>query len=82
MADVEERQHWDRYMQAYEECLAATSTAQAPWYAVPADDKRNARLIVSHIVRDTLRGLDMRYPETSAERRAELLEIRKRLADS
>jgi hypothetical protein len=53
-------------VKAYEECLSATSTRDAPWYVVPADDKENARLIVSQIVLDTLEGLKMVFPETSA----------------
>ena len=64
-------------MKAYEECLTATSTGRAPWYVVPADDKENARLIVSQIVLDTFEGLKMAFPETSAKRRRELLSIRK-----
>ena len=80
LADVEEREFWKQYIKAYEECLSATSARDAPWYVVPADDKENARLIVSQIVLDTLAGLDMTYPKTSAERRHELLAIRKRLA--
>jgi polyphosphate kinase 2 (PPK2 family) len=56
-------------MSAYEECLSATSTREAPWYVVPADDKENARLIISQIVLDTLYGLEMAYPEVSAKRR-------------
>jgi polyphosphate kinase 2 (PPK2 family) len=80
MADIEERQYWKQYMKAYEKCLGATSTRDAPWYVVPADDKQNARLIVSRIVLDTLRGLDMRYPATSDARRSELLAIREQLA--
>ena len=80
LADIEERKFWKQYMQAYEECLSATSTRHAPWYVVPADDKENARLIVSQIVLDTLEGLKMTYPKTSAERRRELQSIRKRLA--
>ena len=67
-------------MNAYEECLSATSTRDAPWYVVPADDKENARLIVSRIVLDTLEEFKMIYPKTSAKRRRELLSIRKRLA--
>jgi hypothetical protein len=55
-------------------------TTSAPWYVVPADDKENARLILSRIVLDTLEGLKMSYPQTSAGRRQELLSIRKRLA--
>jgi len=81
LSDVEERRFWKQYMLAYEECLSATSTGDAPWYVVPADDKENARLIVSRIVLDTLEGLKMTYPETSAERRQELLSIRKQLAE-
>ena len=69
LADVEERKFWKRYMSAYEDCLSATSTREAPWYVVPADDKENARLIVSQIILDTLNGLEMTYPEVSAERR-------------
>ena len=70
-----------QYMKAYEQCLSATSTRHAPWYVVPADDKDNARLIVSQIILDTFRSLKMAYPKVSAKRRAELLDIRKRLAD-
>jgi PPK2 family polyphosphate:nucleotide phosphotransferase len=79
LADIEERKFWPQYMQAYEACLSATSTENAPWYVVPADDKENARLIVSRIVLDTFKALKMRYPEADARRRKELLSIRKRL---
>ncbi|MFY9329333.1 MAG: ADP-polyphosphate phosphotransferase [Georgfuchsia sp.] len=79
VADIEERKYWDEYMQAYEACMSATSTAEAPWYVVPADDKENARLIVSRIVLDTFERLKMTYPKTSAERRQELQSIRRRL---
>ena len=79
LADIEERTFWKRYMSAYEECLSATSTGEAPWYVVPADDKQNARLIVSRIILDTLNGLEMAYPEVSDERRRELQSIRERL---
>src|SRR5664279_4488555 len=64
LADIEERKFWKQYMQAYEECLSATSTRHAPWYVVPADDKENARLIVSQIILDTFEGLKMTYPKT------------------
>ncbi len=80
LADIAERKFWKHYMKAYEECLGATSTSDAPWYVVPADDKENTRLIVSQIVLDTLEGLEMTYPKTSAKRRRELQAIRKRLA--
>ena len=78
-SDIEERQYWKDYMRAYQEALAATSTKHAPWYIVPADDKQNARLIVSQVILDTLEGLKMRYPPTSPERRRELQAIRRRL---
>ena len=77
--DIEERKYWKQYMKAYEMCLDATSTSEAPWYVVPADDKRNARLIVSRIVLDTLATLKMAYPKTDAVRRRELQSIRKQL---
>jgi PPK2 family polyphosphate:nucleotide phosphotransferase len=81
LADVEERKFWNEYMAAYEKCLSATSTREAPWYVVPADDKANARLIVSQIILDTLNRLEMTYPEVSAERRNELKSIRERLVN-
>ena len=79
MADIAERKFWSHYMTAFEECLGATSTSDVPWYIVPADDKENARLIVSQIILDTLDGLNMAYPETTAARREELQAIRKQL---
>ncbi len=78
-ADVRERKSWPLYMQAYEECLSATSSAVAPWYVVPADDKKNARLIISQILLDAFNNLEMAYPKTTAKRRSELKEIRKQL---
>jgi len=66
-------------MNAYEACLHATSTHHAPWYVVPADDKENARLIVSRIVLDALNDLEMSYPKTTSKRRRELETIRKRV---
>jgi PPK2 family polyphosphate:nucleotide phosphotransferase len=79
-ADIEERKYWKEYMKAYEKCLSATSTRHAPWYVVPADDKQNARLIVSEIILDTLKALKMTFPETSEARRHELMAIREQLA--
>jgi PPK2 family polyphosphate:nucleotide phosphotransferase len=80
LADIEERKFWKQYMKAYDECLRATSTRDAPWYVVPADDKENARLIVSQIILDTFEGLKMAYPKTSTKRRKEFQSIRRRLA--
>ncbi|MGA9688784.1 MAG: ADP-polyphosphate phosphotransferase [Candidatus Sulfotelmatobacter sp.] len=79
-SDNHERKYWKHYMEAYEDCLNATSTRHAPWYAVPADDKDNARLIVSRIVLDTLQDLKMAYPKTTEKRRLELQAIGKELA--
>lgn len=81
LADIEERKFWKQYMQAYEGCLSATSTKNAPWYVVPADDKENARLIISRIILDTFKALKMRYPKTDAKRRQELLSIRQQLME-
>jgi len=80
LADIHERKFWNDYVKAYEECLSATSTHHAPWYVVPADDKDDARLIVSQIVLDALRGLKPSYPATTQKHRAELKSIRKMLA--
>ena len=79
-ADIKERAFWDEYMKAYEACLGATSTRDSPWYVVRADDKENARLIVSQVVLDTFEELKMSYPKVTAERERELLSIRKQLS--
>ncbi len=78
-ADIHEREFWPAYMTAYEECLGATSTVDTPWYVVPADDKENARLIVSQIILDTFDRLGMSYPAVTLERAAQLQSIRKTL---
>jgi len=77
--DVAERAYWKQYMKAYEDCLSATSSDYAPWYVVPADDKKTCRLIVSRITVETLEALNMAYPKAGAQRRRDLLAIRKRL---
>jgi PPK2 family polyphosphate:nucleotide phosphotransferase len=77
--DVEERKHWQQYMDAYEACLNATSTSTAPWYVVPADDKKNARLLIAEIILETYKSIDMNYPVTDAKRQQELLAIREQL---
>jgi PPK2 family polyphosphate:nucleotide phosphotransferase len=79
-ADIEERKYWKQYMKVYEKCLGATTTRHAPWYVVPADDKQNARLIVSRIVLDTMGDLKLSFPSTTAARRKELQMLRKQLA--
>jgi PPK2 family polyphosphate:nucleotide phosphotransferase len=80
LSDIHERGYWAQYMTAYENCLSATSTDHAPWYVVPADDKENARLIVSQVILDAFNELEMAYPKTTAKRRRELKSIRKLLA--
>jgi PPK2 family polyphosphate:nucleotide phosphotransferase len=80
LSDVHERKYWKNYTAAFEACLHATSTHDAPWYVVPADDKENARLIVSQIVIDAFNDLKMAYPKTTAKRRRELKSIGKLLA--
>jgi PPK2 family polyphosphate:nucleotide phosphotransferase len=81
-ADVHERKYWEHYVKAFEDCLSATSTHQAPWYAVPADHKENARLIVSQIVLGALADLKPAYPKTTRKRRLELQSIRKLLTNA
>jgi PPK2 family polyphosphate:nucleotide phosphotransferase len=79
LADIHERKFWPHYVKAYEACLSATCTHHTPWHVVPADDKENARLIVSQIVLDALKDLKMAYPKTTVKRRRELKAIRKQL---
>jgi len=76
LADIHERKYWKNYMHAFEDCLTATSTHEAPWFVVPADDKENARLLVSQIVMDVFSELKMFYPKTKSKRRRELKLIR------
>jgi PPK2 family polyphosphate:nucleotide phosphotransferase len=79
-SDIAERNLWDKYMEAYENCISATSTKNSPWYIVPADDKKTARLIIADAIVELLKSLDLRYPEPSLEHRKELSAIRKQLA--
>jgi polyphosphate kinase 2 (PPK2 family) len=81
-SDIHERKYWTHYMQAYARCLAETSTHHAPWYAVPADDKENARLIVSQILMDAFDDLKMAYPKSTPKRRRQLQAIGKMLEKS
>ena len=78
-ADVAERKHWGQYMDAYADCLSATSTKNAPWHVVPADDKRNARLIISRVVIDALNELKMPLPTMPQAQKKELQEARNQL---
>jgi PPK2 family polyphosphate:nucleotide phosphotransferase len=78
--DVRERQHWDAYMDAYEEAIRETATEGAPWYVVPADNKWFTRVVVAAAIIDALASLDLRYPEVSAAQRKELAAARRQLA--
>jgi PPK2 family polyphosphate:nucleotide phosphotransferase len=80
LTDIAERRRWGDYMKAYEDCLAATTSANAPWYVVPADDKEDARLIISQVLLRVLGRLKMNYPEPTPGRRKELRAIRRLLA--
>jgi PPK2 family polyphosphate:nucleotide phosphotransferase len=77
--DLTERGFWKEYQAAYEDCLAATSTEHAPWFVVPADDKENARLIISQIVLNTLNDLKMDYPKPDQARLKELQALKRQL---
>jgi Polyphosphate kinase 2 (PPK2) len=79
-ARTSKKGNWDDYMDAYEACLSATSMTNRPWYIVPADDKKNTRLIISRIILDTLRSLKMKYPTLSEKQRKELRALRRLLA--
>lgn len=78
-ADLHERKYWKQYRHAYQDCLSATSTKFAPWHIVPADDKADARLLVSAIVLDALASLKPTYPHASPTRRRELTKMRQHL---
>jgi len=80
LADIEERKFWKQYMKAYEGCISATSTNEAPWYVVPADDKENTRLIVSGIILDTMKNLKLTYPKSDDNHEKELQSIREQLS--
>jgi PPK2 family polyphosphate:nucleotide phosphotransferase len=76
-SDARERAHWDAYMQAYSDCLSATSTKHAPWYVIPADTKWFTRLAVGAIILRTLKSLKLKYPEITEQQRKELLEAKR-----
>ncbi|MDR3668717.1 MAG: polyphosphate kinase 2 family protein [Ignavibacteriaceae bacterium] len=80
LADIEERKFWKQYMKAYEACISATSTNESPWYIVPADDKENTRLLVSRILLETMKKLNLTYPKTDDSHEKELQSIREQLS--
>lgn len=73
--DIKERAYWNDYQHAYEDLINKTSSKNAPWHIVPADDKKNMRLIVAQVIKEKLKSLDIHYPETTDERQAELLKF-------
>jgi len=75
-ADVQERQHWDEYMKAYEKMIEATTSDEAPWHVIPADHKWFTRLAVADVIVETLEGLDLHFPEVSEAQRQELQRAR------
>jgi PPK2 family polyphosphate:nucleotide phosphotransferase len=78
-ADVAERARWDEYMSAFEDALTATSTSWAPWYVIPADHKWLTQALVARLLVETIRGLDLQWPEVSASEREANAEARRRL---
>jgi len=78
--DLLERAYWQEYQAAYEDCLTATSTEHAPWFVVPADDKLNARLVISQVVLNALKDLNMDYPKPDEARLKELQSLKRQLA--
>jgi polyphosphate kinase 2 (PPK2 family) len=79
LADAQERQHWDAYMEAYEDAIRATAAPWAPWYVVPADTKWFTRLVVASAVIDALEKMDLAYPEVDDAKKAELAKAREAL---
>ena len=80
-ADISEREHWDDYMEAYEDAINATSSEWAPWYIIPADDKWATRAVVADIITSTLGDLDLKFPKVTEAQLKTLAEARKKLED-
>ncbi|KAF2336561.1 polyphosphate kinase 2 family protein [Flavobacterium daemonense] len=78
-ADAKERGYWDDYMFAYEELIKNTSTKKAPWYVIPADNKYYARIAIASAIIHALDEMDLEYPKVSADKLAELNEVKKAL---
>jgi len=76
VADAREREHWDRYMEAYEDMIRHTATEEAPWFVVPADHKWFTRLAVAAAIHDALGRLDLEFPRVDAAKKRELAAVR------
>jgi PPK2 family polyphosphate:nucleotide phosphotransferase len=74
--DIHEREYWDDYMHAYEEMIRGTSSKQAPWYVVPADNKWFTRVVVAAAIVETLEELNLAYPKLDPKERKPLAEAR------
>ncbi|MEQ9301142.1 MAG: polyphosphate kinase 2 family protein [Cyclobacteriaceae bacterium] len=79
VSDYKERQHWDDYQNAYEQMLNATSTASAPWYVVPANNKWFMRAVVADVITNRIEKLNLQFPEVTQETVDRLDEVRSRL---
>jgi PPK2 family polyphosphate:nucleotide phosphotransferase len=82
IGDLHERKHWDDYMNAYENMIVSTSTPEAPWFVIPADNKWFTRLAVAAAVVDTLERMDLAYPQLNSQKRKELEAARKMLSQN
>jgi PPK2 family polyphosphate:nucleotide phosphotransferase len=80
--DAFERERWDDYQNAYQQCISHTSTKHAPWYVMPADYKPLTRLFVAHVIQQTLKDLKLKYPTLSPEGKKQLIEAKKMLEKS
>ncbi len=67
-SDISERAHWDDYMDAFEQCISATSTEEAPWYVIPSNHKWVSRALVANILAETIKSLNLKYPEVTPEK--------------
>jgi PPK2 family polyphosphate:nucleotide phosphotransferase len=78
-SDLPERAFWASYMDAYEDALGATTTEEAPWYVVPADNKWVTRAVVADVITTAIRSLDLRFPEMTEEKRKALADAKNQL---
>jgi PPK2 family polyphosphate:nucleotide phosphotransferase len=78
-SDMAERDHWDEYMDAYEECLTETNTKYAPWYIIPADHKWVSRALVAAVLTQTINSLGLSWPEVTDEQKSQIKEAKAKL---
>ena len=76
--DLKEREHWDEYMQAYEDAINATATKRNPWYVIPSDDRQNQQLIIAHIMTEILESLPVHFPQTDNKEAKKLIKAIKK----